>query len=475
MLSTVILTSVIIMLIGLVIKVIYDHTYTYDHLRITWVEFVIVSVICSFITTPLVVYLGWEIGKRSKLIYKEYYNGWETNTQIENTKCHKNGPCRYTYDCDPHLVSYSCNCHQSCSGSGNYRSCTESCETCTRIEYDDCPYVDYEYDYIVNTTLGDYTIDSHRFPENPQNHRWRESEDIPDRVIEKAGVGAPDFWKLVDKRIREGKPGPVTQVNSYKNLIYATEKNIYKQYSSMVESYKKAGLLPRLSVGVRDFYMADKVYWVGFKSSDANMWNERLSYLNAAVGSELQGDIHLIIADSSKITNPDEFILTVRAYWENPLEFGRNSLSKNAIVIALGTDGKTVTWARGFTGMPVGNSEVIQALFNLKGTTFTVENILGNVQRVSTKGGFQTVHSLGLIENILYGFKDKSIKFKRVSMEKKDNWDVGTGFQYLFHEVQPSTATKVWCVIISIVIACAGWMMMVFTDVNLNISILKRR
>ena len=125
--------------------------------------------------------------------------------------------------------------------------------------------------------------------------------------------------------------------------------------------------------------------------------------------------------------------------------------------------------------MPVGNSEVIQALFNLKGTTFTVENILGNVQRVSTKGGFQTVHSLGLIENILYGFKDKSIKFKRVSMEKKDNWDVGTGFQYLFHEVQPSTATKVWCVIISIVMACAGWMMMVFTDVNLNISILKRR
>lgn len=102
MLSTVILTSVIIMLIGLVIKVIYDHTYTYDHLRITWIEFIIVSIICSFITTPLVVYLGWEIGKRSKLIYKEYYNGWETNTQIENTKCHKNGSCKYTYECDPH-------------------------------------------------------------------------------------------------------------------------------------------------------------------------------------------------------------------------------------------------------------------------------------------------------------------------------------------------------------------------------------
>ena len=229
MLSTVIFAIIIILLIGVVVKVTLDRVKTYDNLKVTWLEFLLVSLICCFIITPVVSKIGWEMAKSSKMTYHEYRNGWETNTQIDSTKCHKNGACHYSYECDPHLVTYSCNCHQSCSGTGNSRSCSESCDTCTKIEYDDCPYVDYEYDYIVNTTLGDYTIDTNRFPENPQHHRWRESETIPERVIEKAGVGAPDFWKLVDKRIREGKPGPITKISDYRNLIYASEKNILKQ------------------------------------------------------------------------------------------------------------------------------------------------------------------------------------------------------------------------------------------------------
>lgn len=466
MLPTIIASVVIILLSGLVVKIILPLIKTEDNLRITWLEFTIVSLICCFVTTPIVVKIGWEAAKRSKIQYNEYLNGWETNTQIDPTKCHKNGACHYTYECDPHLVSYSCNCHQTCSGTGNNQSCSESCDTCTRIEYDDCPYCDYEYDYVVNTSLGNYVIDRNRFPENPQQHRWRESEKIPERVIEDAGVGAPDFWKQADKRIRGGKPGPVTQVNHYRNLIYASEKTILKQYSGSIEKYKSLKLLPKLSVGVRDFYMADKVYWVGFKSPDANLWNERLAYLNASVGSELQGDIHLIIADDFKIKNPDEFILSVKAYWQNPLEFGRNCISKNSIVIAIGTDGKTITWIRGFTGMPIGNSEFIQALSNLKGQPFTIDYILGNVQRVATKGGFQTVHSLGSLENILFGFQDKSVKFTRVSMEKKDKWDVGTGFQYLLNEIQPNTSTKIWCVIISIILAYIGWAIVIFSDVD---------
>jgi hypothetical protein len=435
---------VLTVLLGLVAKLVLDRINKADYL-ITWREFMLVVGVCCFVITPLVTFVGWELAKRSKVSYNEYQNGWENATRIDETICHKNGACRYTYSCDPHLVPYSCNCKKD-----------GGCDTCWRTEYDSCPYCTHEYDYVVITTLGSYTIDSHRFPVNPQEHRWREHETIPDSEIQRAGVGEPPFWTAVNNRIKAERPGWVTKVGVYRNLIYASESNILKQYSSAIQRYMALGLLPQLSTGVRSFYLTDKVYFVGVTIPDKDVWNDRLGYLDAAIGRELQGDLHLILADAAKITNPDEFVLAVKAFWTDALLYGRNVLSKNAIVIVLGTDGKTVLWAKGFTGMPVGNDAMITALASLKGQELTADKIIGKVERVKKGPGEYTLHSSGSLESIIFGFGDKATKFKRVHMES---------FGYLMNEIEPNTTDKIICLIINILLGCIGWAVVIFGDI----------
>lgn len=453
---------IVIAAIGLIIKIVLDYISKDRRIKnkITWFEYIVILVVCSFIIAPATIALWNYLSFRSKVEYREYWNGWETGAHIETTVCHKNGSCKHTYECDPHEVSYSCNCHPSCTGSGSSQSCTESCDTCYQTEYDNCPYCDNEYDYIVDTTLGSFIIDTHRFPENPNDHRWRESEHIPDSVIQYAGVGAPDFWNMVDKRLKAGNPGPATQIKIYDNYIYASDNSILKQYSGSIDKYKK--LLPTISSGVHDFYLADKVYFVGCNTPDRNMWIERLNYLNAAVGSELQGDIHLIIVGDS-IKNPDEYVIALQSYWQDKKFFGKSTLPKNTIVIILGTDGKKIVWGRAFTGMPTGNKELMtDVMNNFRGANFTVDSILGSVHK--EKG--QIVHTLGLLESSIYGYRDRVTKFKRVSMQSKDKGDNGTGFLYLQNEIVPSTSSRIWCMVFCIFLSCIGWTIAVFVDMD---------
>src|SRR5882672_7970197 len=50
-----------------------------------------------------------------------------------------------------YVRSYSCNCTTTCYGSGNSRSCSESCQTC----YED----HYTVDWRAHSTLGDFQIE----------------------------------------------------------------------------------------------------------------------------------------------------------------------------------------------------------------------------------------------------------------------------------------------------------------------------
>ena len=83
---------------------------------------------------------------------------------------------------------------------------------------------------------------------------------------------------------------------------------------------------------------------------------------DAALGSTLQGDLHLVIVDAKKISDPDNYSNALVAYWLSP-KFGKDALSKNGIVVVLGTsDGKTVdyTYAAGadlLTGQTVGHNQ----------------------------------------------------------------------------------------------------------------------
>ena len=442
MIQIALLSFVALLAGGLAIKFILDRKQSWH--EITWKEFIIGSTIMAVVVIPATVKIGWEMAVASQLSYHQYLNGWETAATNEITTCTRDGPCRYEYDCDPYIVMVPYECGHY-SGSGENRHYVS--QTCHRPEtrYHSCPYVDYETSYFVNTTLGTYTIAEHRFPENPQTHRWRELHSIPSYVIDRAGVGEPPFWVAVKKRVDANDPGPVCKRSSYENYILASEHTILKQYSSEVEQFAGKNLLPKLQSSVYEFYSADKAYFVGYRPPDAKSWQSELRYLNAALGSEFQGDLHLVIVQNPVISqNPDVYAFALQAYWQNPKVFGRDAFSKNGIAVVVGTeDGQTVSWSRAFTGMPLGNEMTLVALRNkLKGLELEPGTVIGSVRKELKQA--KAKHGAGALETVLWGLNNKETKFQRISMTGKDPGDNGSGFLYLRGEIRPTGSQKAW-------------------------------
>jgi len=424
--------------------------------EITWKKFAIGMAIVCFVLAPAATKIGWEVSKSNLITFNEYWNGWELLAVSQDTTCERDGSCSHHYDCDPYIVMvpYSCDCDSK----GN-------CSTCFRPEtrYHACPYVDIETDFFVQTTLGNFTIAENRFPDNPQAHRWRRSKGIPSYVIENAGTGKPPFWVKAKARVESGRPGPASIRKAYVNYILASDRTIFKQYSAEIEKFNSAGLLPKINSGIRDFYLADKAYLVGYRPQNVNDWQSKLAYLNASFGAELQGDLHLILVQNDAISrNPDVYVLALKAYWQNTKVFGRDALSKNGTVVILGTeDGVTVSWSRAFTGMPLGNEYLCVYLRdNLKGLRLAPEIVIGGgggnfyAERGSVK--VRGIHGKGALESALWGSDDPSTKFRRYSMSGKSG--DGSGFLYLKGEIQPTDGQKRWILFFTFLASVVVWL-----------------
>ena len=200
-----------------------------------------------------------------------------------------------------------------------------------------------------------------------------------------------------------------------------------------------------LSCNVYDFYVAQKAYVVGSLRTDGNKWSEMVAYENAALGSELQGDLHLVLvsdADLRKISiHPDEYVLALKAYWQNPKYFNKDALRKNAIIVVIGTsDGKTVSWGRATTGMPLGNERMITEIRNsFEGVSFTPESVIGSIRGYFEVYGqkVKSDHEVkGRLDSVIWGLELKETRFRRVSMSANDPDDFGQGFKYLANEIQ---------------------------------------
>ena len=440
---------------------------------LSWKYFAVGAAVISLLVVPGVSWAGQEIAKSNQVNgFHEYWSGYELEANWVKTNCYRDGPCLREYDCD----SYPCNphpCNCVCTSRDESGSCTsETCQTCWDTCWHDCPYCTEEWTFTVDTTIGNVIIDSHRFPDDPQSHRWRNGVSVPDYVIDHAGVGVPEFWKQVAERIKQGKPGPVTMVKNYVNYILASQDTILDRYSGDIDQYRKEGLLPVLSYNVKDYYYADKVYPVGFRT-DKDTWQKAAMRFNAALGSDLQGDLHLVIVNDDRVTNPDEYLGTLMAYWLGP-ELGKKALSKNGIVVVLGTeDGRTVEWARAQTGMPVGNEALLQEIRStLPETELTPEKILGTPRgELMTKDGkkyVRVIHdesSLGALEKIVWGEN----KFHRECMTCKE--ERGVGFTYLSDEIQPTGGQKTGIVLVAFLICLLIWTGLVFLQSYLRTSI----
>lgn len=373
------------------------------------------------------------IAKSDAQTFTEYWNGFESSVSLDTVTCKRDGWCHNTFSCDPYLVT---EIEYYTDSDGNTQS-----RTVTRTEYHDCPYATEETSYTIHTTVGDFSAGDNLMT----GEQWRAGHPIPGgRVTE-----PPALWLEARERIDSGNPGGVTKTNNYKNFILASNNSILKGYSDKIEELESASLLPSPPSGTYDIYSASKAFVVGeIEGVDVNRLNRELQNLNGAFGMELKGNLRLVLVDESKLTmSAEDYKNSLHAYWSDAERFGRYALPKNDVVVIVGvsaTSGTpTVSWAKGFTGMPVGNEGLLQDLSSkLKGAIID-GSFIGSATYDPKSD--KVTHGDGVLESVLWGEN----KFERVSMEQKDEGDVGSGFAYLSNEWTPSVGVIVTAYVIS--------------------------
>lgn len=459
MIGMIIIGSILGVAVGAVIKIVLDRRGTEE--RITWVEFVLGCVIVVLVISPAVAMAGRRIAIDQLTEYNETWSGYESAYRIVSTQCHRDGSCRHHYQCDPYQVKVVDRAAYT-DDDGVYHPEVSHMET----RYHRCPYVTVEYTYVIDTTLGStYTIASHHVPDDADNHRWRAGVAVPRNLPR----GVPEQWLDARARIDAGTPGPVAERHTYKNLILASQTSLGRRYSGAIESYVEAGVMPAINTAIRWPYYQDRVYFVGV--SAVGDWAGAINAFNAALGTDLQGDLHLVIVDANRVRDPDEYIMAIIAYWQSP-RFGKDALSKNGIIVVCGTvDGVTCLWGRAATGMPKGNEAMIGEVSDrLQGVSITPLAMLGTLSArpyIDEEGEreIEIVHSpeRGILEEIFWGANG----FVRQCMLCEGDEDEGAvGYSYLVGEIQPTTGQQVLIVVATVFASLIIWGVFVFVGIG---------
>lgn len=365
------------------------------------------------LVTPWITYsITASVAKNADQTYYEFWNGSEVEAVSKTITCTRDGSCRNEYDCDPYTVTHE-ESYTDSEGKSKTRTVTET-------KYHDCPYSAQETSYGVVTTLGNITVEDSLMTGEP----FRARKSIPGGRV----TSPPALWVAAQKRIASGNPSGVTTRNTYKNFILSSDETLFASYSGNIDKLVSENMLPIPADKVFNIYKANKAYSVGDTKLDMDSMNTQLDLLNAAFGSELRGDMHVVFADASKAGEGNDYTNSLRAFW-NSEAVGKSAIAKNTLTLVVGVepnaDGKpSVAWSHGFTGMPIGNEALLQEFTNLKGQVIDDKFIGSPVFNIATE---TYTHSNGAVEDMVFG----KFKFARVSMSATDEGDNGSGFKYL--------------------------------------------
>lgn len=212
---------------------------------------------------------------------------------------------------DDYLESYSCNCHTTCSGTGQNRSCSESCQTCYRRHY--------TVDWFAESTIG--------------RIMFKSLDETDDDVYKEPD---PNSYK----RCIVGEPA--TKTHSYTNHVIAAPESLFHLKAKI----GKKSLVPPYPV-VFDFYRVNRVLYVGGSANQLPVnfirtLNTNISNDLRALGKTKQVNVIFIATD-----NPDR---SYRYEVENAWLGGK----KNDVVVFYSAKAgelqwvDVMTWARNY-------------------------------------------------------------------------------------------------------------------------------
>lgn len=433
MILYIIISAAIVLGLGWFLKT-HVNTRENYYTPITDLEYIWTSVLILCVVVPGVIFASWKISKNNQLRYVEHLNGWETGTVHNVVQCYRDGPCHHEYDCDPYIVMvsyrYSCGKNRTCTG------------TRPETRYHSCPYAKQEWRHYVNTTLGTYNIDGNRLPPDYKTNPWR-SRVAPDYLASRVGVGHPERWVQAKARVDGDSAGPVTKFHTYENYVLASHMTVLRnEVRQDIQKYKKDSLLPYIKRDILYEYGIDKVYPV--KTAIPAGFRESVHRLSSSLGTTYKGDLRVVVV-GNQIQNLDEYTNSLKSFWQSrEYQDNNHALPKNSITLVIQTDGTTVTGSKAFSGMPTGNTLVMDRLSTqLKGLPFKTETLFGYPRYRAPKN--IPLDSMGKVGYIMMQTDNP---FQRENMGM---------YSYLRGDVQPSKAAKVWSVILSIVLGMLCW------------------
>lgn len=199
-----------------------------------------------------------------------------------------------------YLQSYSCNCRQSCSGSGNARTCSTTCDTC----YEDR----YTVTWTAFSTIGDFRIEHF----DSGSKRVYQSPD-------------PKRYSIIEK----GDPCSVS--SSFTNYVKAVPESLFHANPLLVKKFQN--LIPAYPGNVYDFYHVDRVLAVNVPVPELNVWNRELSKSLRELGPSKQANAIIV------------FVNTADSSYQQALESAWIGGKKNDIIVIVGvTSWPKIDW-----------------------------------------------------------------------------------------------------------------------------------
>lgn len=413
--------------------------------RVNGFEFGIGFIFTAVVVTWPVNYIGNHMAQDSVVDgYHEFWNGSIIAAEESGPiSCSRDGDCRHTYQCDPYEVPHTVIDYDSKGRmTGSHTEYT--------TEYHNCPEATVEHDYWIRDSFG-RKIDIYLGAFEVKAKAWRGNH-ISVGVLR----GQPPFWVDVRNKITAGDPPPSTKTNEYPNYLLSSTHTILKRYSPDIEKYKKY-LVPHTAnynnpLTAYDT-QAQKVVVAGGANINLAAWNDALAHLNAQLGTQRQGDMHIIVVPADKV-DPDSYINAVMAYWQDTNVFGKWVLGKNSIAVAIGVNDTSVMWMRAKTGMPVDNNGAMSSAIALvRDIPLDPLAVIGSPRAVIGKKITWTATN-GAIEAVVL----HAHPFVRACMGHcGDKGDSGTGFVYLKKDVVIPGSAKVTIVFIALLLNIWVW------------------